>query len=207
MLALETTPMSDIIHALASGRVTATALTKGYLARIEAYDRDGPMLNSVRDLNADALTIAAKLDNSKPSAEQPLAGVPILVKDNIATGDKQSTTAGSLALEGARAMGDLSEREYKSARAMDLLAAKTRGMDAYMNQHKLDAVLFPGSAGAAIAAKAGYPSVMVPGGFISGSDGKDTPDYPFGVTFAGRAWGEHKAAASGLRLRAGLQHA
>jgi len=88
--------------------------------------------------------------------------------------------------------GDLSELEYKSARAMDLLAAKTRGMDAYMNQHKLDAVLFAGSAGAAIAAKAGYPSVMVPGGFISGSAGNDTPDYPLGVTFAGRAWSEHK---------------
>jgi amidase len=75
---------------------------------------------------------------------------------------------------------------------MDLLAAKTRGMDAYMNQHKLDAVLFAGNTGAAIAAKAGYPSVMVPGGFISGIDGKDTPDYPLGVTFAGRAWSEHK---------------
>ena len=49
---------------------------------------------------------------------------------------------------------------------MDLLAAKTRGMDAYMNHHKLDAPLFAGSGGAAIAAKAGYPSVMVPGGFI-----------------------------------------
>src|SRR6185503_4947958 len=88
--------------------------------------------------------------------------------------------------------GDLSEREYKSARAMDLLAAKTRGMDTYMDQHELDAVLFAGSTGAAIAAKAGYPSVMVPGGFISGIDGKDTPDYPLGVTFAGRAWSEHK---------------
>jgi amidase len=89
--------------------------------------------------------------------------------------------------------GDLSELEYKSARAMDLLSAKTRGMDSYMSQHKLDAVLFPGTAGAAIAAKAGYPSVMVPGGFISGSaTAKDTPDYPFGVTFAGLAWSEHK---------------
>jgi amidase len=88
--------------------------------------------------------------------------------------------------------GDLSEREYKSARAMDLLAAKTRGMDAYMNQHKLDAVLFAGSVGASIAAKAGYPSVMVPGGFISGFGGKDTPEYPLGMTFAGRAWSEHK---------------
>jgi amidase len=498
--ALENAPMSDVIEALASGLVTATALAKRYLARIEAYDRGGPKLNSVRLLNPDALTIAGKLDGAKPSVEQPLAGVPILVKDNIATGDKQATTAGSLALEGARARGDaivvrllrdagavilgkanltefanmlaidmpsgysslggqvknpyaptlmddrgipvvlpggsssgsavavaaglcaasigtetsgsllnpasqnglvtvkptvglisragilpishsqdtagpmtrtvrdaamllnvlavkdpldpatqrqrrpanyttdlahdaikgarigvpsdpldplndcyygklppksakvmadaikvlmdlgavivranmptagwiggpgttmavlnrnplsrnrgdpvtrpivflyelkrdlnlylknwatntriktiadivafneanagkalrfgqdlflaanitkgdLSELEYKSARAMDLLAAKTRGMDAYMNQHKLDAVLFAGSTGAAIAAKAGYPSVMVPGGFISGSDGEDTPDYPLGVTFAGRAWSEHK---------------
>ncbi len=500
MPALENAPMSDVIEALASGRVTATALTKVYLARIEAYDRDGPMLNSVREINPDALTIAGKLDGTKPSVKRPLAGVPILVKDNIATGDKQPTTAGSLALEGARARGDatvvkllrdagavilgkanltefanmlaidmpsgysslggqvknpyaptlmddrgipvvppggsssgsavavaaglcaasigtetsgsllfpasqnglvtvkptvglisragilpishsqdtagpmtrtvrdaamllnvlaakdpldpatqrqrrprdytadlahdamkgarigvpsdptdplndcyygklppkwakvmaeaikvledlgavivranmptagwiggpgttmavlnrnplsrnkgnpatppivflyelkrdlnlylkdwatntgiktiadivafneanagkalrfgqdlflaanitkgdLSEREYKSARAMDLLAAKTRGMDAYMNQHKLDAVLFAGSGAAVITAKAGYPSVMVPGGFVSDIDGKDTPDYPLGVTFAGRAWSEHK---------------
>ena len=62
MLKLESTPMSDIIDALASGRVTATALTEGYLARIEAYDRDGPMLNSVRELNPAALAIASKLD-------------------------------------------------------------------------------------------------------------------------------------------------
>ena len=88
--------------------------------------------------------------------------------------------------------GDLSEREYKSARAMDLLSAKTRGMDAYMNQHKLDAVLFAGSGGCVITAKAGYPSVMVPAGFVSGADDKDTPDYPLGITFAGRAWSEHK---------------
>lgn len=497
----EHAPMSDIIDALANGQLTATALTQLYLARIEAYDRNGPILNSVRALNPDALTIAGKLDDSKPSAQRPLAGLPILLKDNIATGDKQPTTAGSLALEGARARddativkllreagavilgktnltefanmlaidmpagysalgghvknpyapalmddhgipvmspggsssgsaaavaaglcaasigtetsgsllhpaslnglvtvkptvglisragivpishtqdtagpmtrtvrdaalllnvlaakdpldpatqrqrrsadyaacltrdamkgarigvpsdpadplndsfygklpldgarlmadaievledlgaaivrasmptagwmngpgttmavlnrnplsankgnptpvrivslyelkhdlnlylkdwatdtdiktigdvvafnaahagralrfgqdlflaanatrGDLSEREYKSARAMDLLTARVHGMDAYMNQHKLDAVLFPGAYGAAIAAKAGYPSVMVPGGLVSGTnDGKDTPDYPLGVTFAGRAWSEHK---------------
>jgi amidase len=500
MLELANAPMSDIIHALANGRATATALTKGYLARIEAYDNGGPKLNSVREPNPDVLTIAGELDGTKPSVKRPLAGVPILVKDNIATGDKQPTTAGSLALEGARARddasvvkllrdagavilgkanltefanmlaidmpagysslggqvknpyaptlmdddgipvvdpggsssgsavavaaglcaasigtetsgsllhpasrnglvtvkptvglisragilpishsqdtagpmtrtvrdaamllnvlaakdpldpatlrqrrpadytaglvsgamkgarigvpsdpadplndcyygklppngakvmteaikvledlgavivrasmppvgwmsgpgttmavlnrnplsgnkgnpvaqrivflyelkcdlnlylkdwathaaiktiadivafneanagralrfgqdlflaanvtkGDLSEREYKSARAMDLLTARTRGMDAYMSQHKLDAVLFPGATGAAIAARARYPSVMVPGGFVSGMDGKDTHDYPLGITFAGRAWSEHK---------------
>lgn len=499
-LKLEDASMGDIVDALASGHVAATALTEAYLARIEACDRNGPMLNAVRALNPDAVAIAGKLDRTRPSASQPLAGVPILLKDNIATGDRQPTTAGSLALEGARARGDativrllrdagavilgkanltefanilaiempsgysslggqvknpyvpaltddrgipvvdpggsssgsavavaaglcaasigtetsgsllhpasrnglvtvkptvglisragivpithsrdtagpmtrtvrdaamllnvlaardprdpaterqkrpadytaglttdamkgarigvpsdpsdplndpyygklppdgakvmteaikvledlgavivrasmptagwmngpgtimavlnrnplsknkgnptgspivflyelkhglnlylkdwatntdmktiadivafneanagralrfgqdlflaandtkgdLSEREYKSARAMDLLTARTRGMDAYMNQHMLDAVLFPGATGAAIAAKAGYPSVMVPGGFVSGADGKDTPDYPLGVSFAGRAWSEHK---------------
>lgn len=499
-LKLEDASMGDIVDALASGHVTPTALTEAYLARIEAYDRNGPMLNAVRALNPDALAIAGKLDGTRPSVGRPLAGVPILLKDNIATGDKQPTTAGSLALEGARARGDativkllreagavilgkanltefanilavdmpsgysslggqvknpyvpalmddrgipvvdpggsssgsavavaagfcaasigtetsgsllhpasrnglvtvkptvglisragivpithsqdtagpmtrtvrdaamllnvlaaedprdpatkrqkrpadytadlaqdalkgarigvpsdpndplndpyygklpadaarlmaevikmledlgavivrasmptagwmngpgtimavlnrnplspnkgnavvqrivflyelkhdlnlylkdwatnteiktiadivafneanagralrfgqdlflaandtkgdLTEREYKSARAMDLLTARTRGMDAYMNQHKLDAVLFPGAMGAAIAAKAGYPSVMVPSGFVSGADGKDTPDYPLGVSFAGRAWSEHK---------------
>jgi amidase len=500
MPALDDASLSDITDALASGRITATALTKFYLARVDAYDRGGPMLNSVRETNPDALAIASKLDGTRPSVNRPLAGIPVLVKDNIATGDKQPTTAGSLALEGARAKGDatvvkllrdagavilgkanltefanmlaidmpsgysslggqvknpyaptlmddrgipvvlpggsssgsavavaaglcaasigtetsgsllfpasqnglvtvkptvglisragilpiahsqdtagpmtrtvrdaalllnvlaakdpldpatqrqrrprdytaglapdamkgarigvpsdptdplndcyygklppkwakvmteaikvledlgavivhasmptegwiggpgttmavlnrnplsrnkgnpatppivflyelkrdlnlylkdwatntaiktiadivafneanagralrfgqdlflaanntrgdLSEREYKSARAMDLLAARTRGMDAYMNRHNLDAVLFAGSGGCVITAKAGYPSVMVPGGFVSDIDGKDTPDYPLGVTFAGRAWSEHK---------------
>ena len=498
--AVENQPMSEIIAALADGRVSASELTKAYLRRIEAYDRDGPALTSVREVNPGALSRAAALDGVKPSAERPLAGVPILVKDNIATGAEQPTTAGSLALKGARAVadatlvkrlrdagavilgkanltefanilaidmpsgysslggqvrnpyvpgltdergvplvlpggsssgsavsvaadlcaasigsetsgsllspanqnglvtvkptvglisragilpishsqdtagpmtrtvrdaaillnllaapdpldpatlkqrrpadftaglsrdglkgarigvpsdptdplndayygklapawakataqaiqvlqdlgaiviranmptpgwiggpgatmpvlnrnplsrakgslatppivflyefkrdlnlylrdwatnteirtiadvaafneanadralrfgqdlllaaamtrGDLSEREYKSARAMDLLSAKKRGMDAYMRQHRLDAVLFPGAAGSGIAAKAGYPSVMVPAGFVSGVDGKETPDYPLGVAFAGRAWSEHK---------------
>ena len=499
-VALENASLSDLQQALTQGRITSSALAKAYLARIDAYDRAGPALNSVRVVNPDALSIAARLDGVKPSAKQPLAGLPILVKDNIATGDKQPTTAGSVALEGARAKddstvvkrlraagavilgkanltefanilaidmpsgysslggqvknpysttlmddrgipvvlpggssagsavavaaglcaaaigsetsgsllspanqnglvtvkptvglisragilpishsqdtagpltrtvrdsalllnvlaerdpldaatrplqrpadytagldkdglkgariglpsdpadpgndvymgklppraaavlaqaltalqdagativranmptagwiggpgttmgvlnrnplsrtknsvgtppivflyelkrdlnlylrdwavgtriktmadiiafneahadkalrfgqdlflaaqetkGDLSELEYKSARAMDLLSAKERGMDAYMTRHKLDAVLFTGTSGASIAAKAGYPSVQVPGGFVSGVGDKETPDYPLGITFAGRAWSEAK---------------
>lgn len=499
-LAVDNASMGDVIQALAEGRTTTTALTNAYLARIEAYDRGGPALNSVREINPEALSIAARLDSVKPSAKQPLAGVPILIKDNIATGDKQHTTAGSLALETARAKddaivvkrlraagavilgkanltefanilavgmpsgysslggyvknpyapdlmvdqvvpvvqpggssagsavavaaglcaaaigtetsgsllspatqngvvtvkptvglisrsgiipishsqdtagpltrtvrdaaillnvlaardpqdpatqhlqrpqdytagldkdglkgariglpsdpddplndpfygplsprskevmaeatkvlqdlgativraaipaiswiggpgttmavlnrnplglnkgsagpasvvfiyelkrdlnlylrdwatgtkikaladviafnkenadkalrygqdlflaaqatkGDLSELEYKSARAMDLMAAKERGLDAYMTEHRLDAVVFPGAIGASIAAKSGYPSVQVPAGFISGVGTKETPDYPLGITFAGRAWSEAK---------------
>jgi amidase len=93
-----------------------------------------------------------------------------------------------LAAEATR--GDLSELEYVSARQMDLHAARTLGLDAYMDRHQLDAVLFPGTAGAAIAAKAGYPSVQVPAGFVAGVRDKDTPDYPLGATFTGRAWSE-----------------
>ena len=59
-----------------------------------------------------------------------------------------------------------------------------------MDEHRLDAVLFPGTAGAAIAAKAGYPSVQVPAGFVSQLNGRETPEYPVGATFTGRAWSE-----------------
>lgn len=497
-LAVDDASLADVTQALAAGKISASALTQAYLARIEAYDRAGPRLNSVREINPDALTIAGRFDGATPSARQPLAGVPILVKDNIATDDRQHTTAGSLALATARARndatvvkllraagavilgkanltefanilavempsgysslggqvknpyapalfddrgspvvapggssagsavavaaglcaaaigtetsgsllspasqngvvtvkptvglisragiipiahsqdtagpltrtvrdaamllnvlavrdpldpatqplqrpddytaaldkdglkgarigvpsdpadplndpfygrlpvrskavmaqalevlhdagailvragipaagwiggpgtnmavlnrnplsrnkgnpgsasivflyelkhdldlylrdwavgtdirtmadviafneanadrtlrfgqdlflasqatrGDLSELEYRSARAMDLLAARERGLDAYMTQHQLDAVVFPGTAGASIAAKAGYPSVQVPAGFIAGFDGRETPDYPLGITFAGQAWSE-----------------
>jgi amidase len=98
--------LGDVIAALKSGRTSASTLTRAYLARIKAYDRSGPRLNSVREVNPDALMIARSLDGLKPSAARPLAGVPILLKDNIATGDKQHTTAGSLALRDARARDD-----------------------------------------------------------------------------------------------------
>ena len=104
--AVEDASLGDVAQALGEGKVTASALARAYLARIEAYDRGGPRLNSVREVNPDALSIAARLDGVKPSARQPLAGVPILVKDNIATGDRQHTTAGSLALASARARDD-----------------------------------------------------------------------------------------------------
>ncbi len=93
-------------------------------------------------------------------------------------------------LAAAATGGDLAEPEYRLARRMDLHAASTLGLDAYMDRHRLDAVLFPGAAGAAVAAKAGYPSVQVPAGFVAGSGDRETPDHPFGVTFTGRAWSE-----------------
>src|SRR5436309_2102687 len=79
-----------------------------YLARIEAIDRNGPRLNSVIELNPDALAIAADLDRERASkgARGPLHGIPVLLKDNIATADRMSTTAGSLALAGIKPVRD-----------------------------------------------------------------------------------------------------
>src|SRR5436190_7271564 len=105
-LSVENASLTELQQALLDGRTTASALARAYLARIEAYDRAGPNLNAVREINPEALAIAASFDHIKPNPRQPLAGIPILVKDNIATGDKQHTTAGSLALAEARAKRD-----------------------------------------------------------------------------------------------------
>jgi amidase len=103
---VENASLTEVLDALAAGTTTATKLTKAYLARISAYDQGGPKINSVREVNPDVLAIAAKLDGAKPDKRRPLAGVPILIKDNIASGDEMHTTAGSLALADARAKRD-----------------------------------------------------------------------------------------------------
>jgi amidase len=103
---VENATIDDLQEALAAGRTTASDLVRAYTARIEAYDRAGPHLNAVRELNPDALAIAATLDAAKPDKRRPLEGIPILLKDNIATGDAQHTTAGSLALADAHARRD-----------------------------------------------------------------------------------------------------
>jgi amidase len=113
-----------------------------------------------------------------------------IVAFNVANAGRALRFGQDIFLAAAATRGDLSELEYVSARQMDLRAARTLGLDAYMDRHQLDAVLFPGTAGAAIAAKAGYPSVQVPAGFVAGVRDKETPDYPYGATFTGRAWSE-----------------
>ena len=87
-----------------SGRLTARAITEKYLARIEKVDKHGPAVNSVIEVNPEALAIADKLDRERQAKgpRGPLHGIPVLIKDNIATRDRMMTTAGSLALVGAR---------------------------------------------------------------------------------------------------------
>jgi amidase len=93
---------------MAAGGLTARAVTEGYLARIDRLDRHGPCLNSIIELNPDALAIADALDAERRASgpRGPLHGIPILLKDNVDTADRMSTTAGSLALSGWRAARD-----------------------------------------------------------------------------------------------------
>ena len=93
---------------MASGALTSRDLTAAYLARIEAVDRAGPHLRSVIEINPDALAIARAMDAERKAGRVrgPLHGVPVMVKDNIASGDRMSTTAGCLALEGHRTAED-----------------------------------------------------------------------------------------------------
>src|SRR5215475_13131016 len=100
--------IAELQEGMKSGGLTARSITEKYLSRIEAIDKQGPRLNSVIELNPDALTIADGLDDERKSkgSRGPLHGIPVLIKDNIDTGDRMSTTAGSLALEGSIAQQD-----------------------------------------------------------------------------------------------------
>jgi amidase len=124
------------------------------------------------------------------ASETAMRSLADIIAFNDAHAERALRFGQDLFLAAAATRGDLGEPEYLSARQMDLRASRTLGLDLYMDHHRLDAVLFPGTAGASIAAKAGYPSVQVPAGFVSGTGGHETPDYPFGVTFTGRAWSE-----------------
>jgi amidase len=91
-----------------SGEYTSQSITKIYLKRIAGIDKKGPALNAIIELNPDALAIAERMDAERKAGKVrgPLHGIPVLVKDNINTGDKMQTTAGALALEGNHAAKD-----------------------------------------------------------------------------------------------------
>ena len=100
--------IAELQDAMAAGRTSARGLAEAYLGRIAAIDRAGPTLRSVIEENPDALAIAAERDAERRAGRVrgPLHGIPVLLKDNVDTGDRMLTTAGSLALAGRPAPRD-----------------------------------------------------------------------------------------------------
>jgi len=99
----EEATVAGLQEKMAAGKLASRRLTEAYLSRIEALDREGPQLRSVIETNPDALEIAQALDaeRAQKGPRGPLHGIPVLLKDNVGTADRTTTTAGSLALEGS----------------------------------------------------------------------------------------------------------
>ena len=105
---LDEIALDDLQTGLASGRWSSAGVTQAYLDRIAAIDRGGPLLRAVIETNPDAIDVARALDAERAAGtvRGPLHGVPVLMKDNIGTADRLTTTAGSLALEGSIPLRD-----------------------------------------------------------------------------------------------------
>ena len=107
---LDEITISNLQDGMNSGAFTAHSLVEKYSLRIEEIDKDkhGPAINSIIELNPDALSIADSLDRERKTRgpRGPMHGIPVLIKDNIDTADRMMTTAGSLALVGSKPMQD-----------------------------------------------------------------------------------------------------
>ena len=100
---LDEMTIAELQDGMKSGKFTSRSIVKKYLDRIDDIDKKGPAINSVIEINPDAVAIAESLDRERKEkgARGPLHGIPILIKDNIDTADRMMTTAGSLALLGS----------------------------------------------------------------------------------------------------------
>ncbi len=105
---LEEATIADLQRAMAQGKRTSRSITEQYLERIGALDHRGPALHHLIETNPDALSIADQMDRERRSRgpRSALHGIPVLLKDNIDTADRMTTTAGSLALEGSIPLRD-----------------------------------------------------------------------------------------------------
>src|SRR3984893_15966264 len=105
---LEEITIAELQEGMKAGKYTARGITEKYLQRIEVLDKRGPAVNSVIEVNPDALALAEASDRERKEKgpRGPLHGIPMLIKDNIDTADKMMTTAGSLALVGSKVPQD-----------------------------------------------------------------------------------------------------
>jgi amidase len=141
-----------------------------------------------RDFNAWLASLGAKA---------PVKTLSELRAFNLAHGPRVAIKYGQSNLDISDEMDvEKDRRRYEADRAKDIALAGTRGIDAAIKEHKLDALLFPGGSGAAIAAKPGYPTVIVPFALVPNAptpafpEGFDAKPSPFGVSFTGGACSE-----------------
>ena len=105
---IQETTILQLQEGMKSGMLTARSIAESYLKRIDEIDKHGPAINSVIEINPEALDLADAMDRERKEkgSRGPLHGIPILIKDNIDTADRMMTTAGSLALIGSKPAGD-----------------------------------------------------------------------------------------------------
>jgi amidase len=169
--------VAELRRRLDSGEVSARRLAEMHLERIEAMNTRGPALRAVIELNPDALEIAGRVDADR-NGRGPLRGIPVFLKDNIDTGDRMLTTAGSLAMTGAPAPADaalvtrlraagavilgkanLSEwANFRSSRSASGWSGRGRQC---RNPHVLDRTPCGSSSGSAVAVAAGLAALAV----------------------------------------------
>ena len=172
-LDIEERTLSELQIDLEEQRVTAQDLVTQYLDRIERLDRSGPRLRGVVEINPDALAIAQQLDRERMSkgSRGPLHGIPVLIKDNIDTLDSMGTTAGSLALIGARPpedafvvqrlraagaiiLGKTNMTEWANARSLQSISGWSARGGLTRNPYALDRSASGSSSGSAVAVAA-----------------------------------------------------
>jgi amidase len=170
----------DLQAAMMRGGLTAVQLARRYLTRIERIDRQGPHLRSVLEINPEAIKIAAALDAERRAKgpRGPLHGIPVLLKDNIATGDRMSTSAGSLALAnvkaprdatlvarlreaGAVVLGKTNLSEWANIRSSHSTSGWSGRGGLTLNPYALDRNPSGSSSGSAVAVAAGLAPVAV----------------------------------------------
>jgi amidase len=177
---IEEVSVDQLRQALDAGEMTVRELVQASLDRIEAMDQSGPTLRAVIETNPDALSIADELDAELANSESrgPLHGIPVLIKDNVATADQMQTTAGSYALEGATPtrdafivqrlrdagaviLGKANLSEWANIRSVWASSGWSGRGGQAVNPYQLDRNASGSSSGSAIAVAASYVPLAV----------------------------------------------
>lgn len=177
---MEEATITELQAAMQARQLSSRELVEVYLRRIEAYDRRGPELRSILEINPDAPDIADALDGERVGRgpRGPLHGIPVLLKDNIDTADRMTTTAGSLALSGsippedafvarklreagAVLLGKANMSEWANFRSEHSSSGWSSRGGQCLNPYALDRSPCGSSSGSAVAVAAGFCAVAV----------------------------------------------